>query len=159
VPDVVACIAATARVELDCCSTTILEVWPIIEVMRFTFLVIAMFKALRTSIFSRINLSGMVSGHVGGAVVNCIVCTFVCVFHSCHRFLTRRGLVTTVSWKIRGLSAKRARSICGVHLLVGAVKEDYGAGSKMGHVTCRPVLPGVGSMGSPEWSVPCVRTG
>jgi hypothetical protein len=41
VPDVVACIAATARVELDCCSTAILEVWPIIEVVRFTFLVIA----------------------------------------------------------------------------------------------------------------------
>jgi hypothetical protein len=40
--------------------------------------------------------------------------------------LTRRGLVTTVSWKMKGLSAKRARSICGVHLLAGAVKEDYG---------------------------------
>jgi hypothetical protein len=52
-------------------------------------------------------------------------------------------------WKIRGLSAKRARSICGVHLLAGTVKEDYGAGSKI-------VLPDVGSMGSPEWSVPCV---
>jgi hypothetical protein len=75
------------------------------------------------------------------------------------RYLTRRGLVTTVSWKIRGLSAKRARSICGVHLLAGTVKEDYGAGPKMGLVTCRHVLPGVGSMGSPEWSVPCVRTG
>jgi hypothetical protein len=58
-----------------------------------------------------------------------------------------------------GLSAKRARSICSVHLLAGAVKEDYGAGPKMGHVTCRHVLPGVGSMGSPEWFVPCVRTG
>jgi hypothetical protein len=35
-----------------------------------------------------------------------------------------------------GLSAKRARSIiCGVHLLAGAVKEDYGAGPKMVHVT------------------------
>jgi hypothetical protein len=44
-------------------------------------------------------------------------------------------LVTTVSWKMRGLSAKRARSICGVHLLAGAVKEDYGAGPKMAHVT------------------------
>jgi hypothetical protein len=33
VPDIVACIAATARVELDCCSTAILDVWPIIEVM------------------------------------------------------------------------------------------------------------------------------
>jgi hypothetical protein len=73
--------------------------------------------------------------------------------------LTRRGLVTTVSWKMRGLSAKRARSICGVHLLAGAVKEDYGAGPKRGHVTYRHVLPGVVSMGSPEWSVPCVRTG
>jgi hypothetical protein len=49
--------------------------------------------------------------------------------------LTWRGLVTTVSWKMRGLSAKRARSICGVHLLAGAVKEDYGAGPNMGHVT------------------------
>jgi hypothetical protein len=34
--------------------------------------------------------------------------------------------------------------------LAGAVKEDYGAGPKMGHMTCRHVLPGVGSMGSPE---------
>jgi hypothetical protein len=33
------------------------------------------------------------------------------------------------------------------------------AGPKMGHVTCRHVPPGVGSMGSPEWYVPCVRTG
>jgi hypothetical protein len=46
----------------------------------------AMFKASRTFISSRMNLSNMVSGHVGGAVVNCIVCTFVCVFPSCHRF-------------------------------------------------------------------------
>jgi hypothetical protein len=36
---------------------------------------------------------------------------------------------------MRGLSAKRARSLCGVHLLAGAVKEDYGAGPKMVHVT------------------------
>jgi hypothetical protein len=40
----------------------------------------AMFKASRTSISFRMNLSDLVSGHVGGAVVNCIVCTFVCVF-------------------------------------------------------------------------------
>jgi hypothetical protein len=34
VPDIVACIAATAIVELeDCCSMTILEVWSIIELM------------------------------------------------------------------------------------------------------------------------------
>jgi hypothetical protein len=33
VPDVVVCITATARVELNCCYTAILEVWPIIEVM------------------------------------------------------------------------------------------------------------------------------
>jgi hypothetical protein len=46
----------------------------------------AMFKASRTFISFRMNLSGMVSGHVGGAVVNCIVCTFVCVLPSCHRF-------------------------------------------------------------------------
>jgi hypothetical protein len=68
--------------------------------------------------------------------------------------LTRRGLVTTVSWKIRGLSAKRARSICSVLLLAGAVKEDYGAGSKMGNVTCIHVLPGVESKGSPERMLP-----
>jgi hypothetical protein len=85
---------------------------------------------------------------------------YICLcFSFLSQVLTRRGLVTTVSWKMRGLSAKRARSICGVQLLAGAVKEDYGAGPKMGHVTCRHVLPGVGSMGSPGWSVHCVRTG
>jgi hypothetical protein len=79
VPDVVACIAATARVELDCCFTAILEVWSIIEVIAFHFPLdcMAMFKAPRTFISFRMNLSGTVSGHVGGAVVNCIVCTFV----------------------------------------------------------------------------------
>ena len=40
-PDVAACVAVTASVELDCCSTAIMEVGPIIEVMRFTFLVSA----------------------------------------------------------------------------------------------------------------------
>jgi hypothetical protein len=58
---------------------------------------------------------------------------------------------------MRSLSAKRTRCICGVHLLAGAVKEDYGAGPKMGYVMCRHVLPGVGSMGSPEGTD--VRTG
>jgi hypothetical protein len=33
-----------------------------------------------------------------------------------------------------------------VHLLASAVKKDYGAGQKMGHVTFKHVLPGVGSM-------------
>jgi hypothetical protein len=32
-PDVAARVAATAWVELDCCSTVISEIWPIIEVM------------------------------------------------------------------------------------------------------------------------------
>ena len=36
-----------------------------------------------------------------------------------------------VSWKTRSLSVKRARSICSMHLLAGAVKEDYEAGLKM----------------------------
>jgi hypothetical protein len=56
---------------------------------------IAMFKASRTFISFRMNLSGMVSGHVGGAVVNCIVCTCVCDFHSCHSF--KPGVV----WSLR----------------------------------------------------------
>jgi hypothetical protein len=67
----------------------------------------------------------------------------------CFLLVTGFNPVTMVSWKMRGLSAKLARSICGVHLLVDTVKEDYGAGPKMGHVACRHVLPGVGSMGSP----------
>ena len=54
-----------------------------------------------------------------------------------------------VSWKTRSLSVKRARSICSMHLLAGAVKEDYEAGLKMVHVTCRHVMPSVGSMESP----------
>jgi hypothetical protein len=61
---------------------------------------------------------------------------YICLcFSFLSQVLTRRGLVTTVSWKMRGLSVKRARSICGVHLLAGAVKEDYVAGPKMAHVT------------------------
>jgi hypothetical protein len=52
---------------------------------------------------------------------------------------------------MRGSSAKRAKSICGVHLLAGAVKEDYGAGPKMGHVSCRYVLPGVQNGPSPVY--------
>jgi hypothetical protein len=38
-----------------------------------------------------------------------------------------------------------------VHYLAGAEREDYGASPKMVRVTCRHAMPGVGSMGSPEW--------
>jgi hypothetical protein len=84
----------------------------------------AMFKASRTSISFRMNLSDLVSGHVGGAVVNCIVCTFVCVFLLVTGFnpawFGHNGFLED-----EGLSAKRARSICGVHLL--AEQDEDGA--------------------------------
>jgi hypothetical protein len=54
---------------------------------------------------------------------------------------------------MRGLSAKRARSICDVHLLAGAVKEDYGAGPKMAHViadTCCQVWGAWGVQNGPS---------
>jgi hypothetical protein len=82
----------------------------------------AMVNASRTFISFCMNLSGMVSGHVGGAVHRIYIC--LC-FSFLSKVLTRRGLITTVSWKMRGLSAKRARSICGVHLLAGAVKRSW----------------------------------
>ena len=45
-----------------------------------------------------------------------------------------------------------------MHYLIGAGREDYGASPKMVRVTCRHAMPGVGSMGSPEWCALCVRT-
>jgi hypothetical protein len=79
---------------------------------------------------------------------------YICLcFSFLSQVLTRRGLVTTVSWKMRGLSAKRVRSVCGVHLVAGAVKEDYGAGPKMAHVTadtCRQVWGAWGVQDGPS---------
>jgi hypothetical protein len=136
--------------EVGCCSTAII-VGPIIEVMRFTFLVTARqcLKHPRTFISLRMNLPSMVSA-VQSSTASCVNMFAVSLLFTS---FTRRGLVTTFSWKMRGLSAKRARSICDVHLLPGAARP------KMEHVTCKHVRPGVGSMRSPKWSVHCVRTG
>ncbi len=56
-----------------------MEVGPIIEVMRFTFLVIAwhFLPRLEQSISLRMNMSSMVSDHADGVAVRCIICTFV----------------------------------------------------------------------------------
>jgi hypothetical protein len=123
-----------------------MEVGPIIEVIRFTFLV----KASRTSISFRMNLSSMVSGHVGGAVQSStasyvhlfvfffLVTGFNPAWFGHYGFLVDEG-------HVRHADEKHLRCT-----LAGAVKEDYGAGLKMGHAACTHVLPGVGSMGSPE---------
>jgi hypothetical protein len=78
---------------------------------------------------------------------------YICL---CFPFLSQ---VTTVSWKMRGLSAKRARSICGVHLLAGAVKEDYEAGPKMAHVTADTCCQVWGAWGVQQNGPSPVRTG
>jgi hypothetical protein len=68
-----------------------------------------LFDAPRTFISLCINVSNMVLKHVGGAARHCIVCTFFCVFSFLSQVLTRRGLVTAVSLRLRSLPVEIGR--------------------------------------------------
>jgi hypothetical protein len=57
----------------------------------------------------------------------------------------------------RSLPAEVGRGASAACTAYGALREDCGAGLKMAHVLCRHVVPGVGSVGSPEFLC-CVQT-
>jgi hypothetical protein len=105
--EVAARFAVTVSGEVGCCSTAIMEVGPIIELMCFTFLVIAWcLKRLEHPFLFACTCPAW---SLAILAVQSSTASYVHLFM--FSFLShRRGLVIMVSWKTRGLSVMRARS-------------------------------------------------
>jgi hypothetical protein len=104
-----------------------------------------LFDAPRTFISLRINMTNMVLEHVGGATRHCIHNILLCFFLLLTGFYLMWFGHCGFLEMTKLACGDQARSICGGMHHNGALR----TGSKLAHVLCRHVVPGVGSVGSP----------